>query len=260
MKPYYRNFGEEGAQPLIILHGLFGMSDNWVSIGKHIAEEGFHVLIPDQRNHGRSGHSDVFNYPAMVDDLLEFMDSFEMENTLLLGHSMGGKTAMQFAFDYPEKVDKLAVVDISPSASEHGNTHAWIIDALMQLDLDQFSGRQEVTEALRDIISNPRLRQFLQKNLYWKDRGHLGWRMNLQAIRNNLEEVFKPVESPDPFDKPALFLRGGASDYVPDADIPLIEKLFPLAKVKTIENGSHWLHTEYPEAFTKEIVYWARNA
>ncbi len=259
MELFYREFGEEGLQPLVILHGLFGMSDNWVSLARQMAEEGYHVFVPDQRNHGRSGHSEVFNYPAMVDDLLEFMDDRELFGVHLLGHSMGGKTSMQFAFDYPERVRKLAVADISPAASSHGATHVNIIDALLKVDLGQHESRQEVAAVLRNILSNPRLREFLQKNLYWKDRSNLGWRINFVAVRENLGEIFRPIESPEAFDKPVLFIRGGQSDYVPDADIPLIESLFPQAKVKTLPGASHWLHAEAPEDFLREVLYFLKE-
>ncbi|TVR43033.1 MAG: alpha/beta fold hydrolase [Bacteroidia bacterium] len=252
---YYREFGERGDQPLVILHGLFGMSDNWHSIARNIAEEGYHVLVPDQRNHGRSGHSNIHNYPAMVDDLLEFLDARELEQTCLLGHSMGGKTSMQFAVDYPERVQKLIVADMSPALSERGDIHSGIIDTLLQLDLSSFDGRQEVAGAMKERISNARLRHFLQKNLYWKDRGSLGWRVNLEAISENLNEVFKAVETAGPFEKPVLFIRGGRSDYVQDEDIALIEKLFPQAKIRTLPKASHWLHAEDPDGFTAEVLY-----
>jgi len=259
MELFYRTYGEEGQQPLVILHGLFGMSDNWTSIAKHIAEEGFEVFVPDQRNHGRSGHSRIHNYEAMVDDLLEFLDARELHKVSLLGHSMGGKTAMQFAFDYPERVQKLLVADISPSASTHGSTHVTIIDRLLDINLSAFSSRREVMQHMQQAIANPRLRQFLQKNLYWKDRASLGWRINLEAIRENLEEIFRPVETDAPFDKPALFIRGGESDYVPDEDIPQIEKLFPQAKISTISGASHWLHAEEPGKFQRETIYFLEH-
>ncbi len=243
----------------MILHGLFGMSDNWASVAKSIAEEGLKVFVPDQRNHGRSGHSGIHNYEAMVDDLLEFLDARELHNISLLGHSMGGKTAMQFAFDYPERIQKLLVADISPSASTHGSTHVTIIDRLLDIDLSAFSRRRDVMDHMQTAISNPRLRQFLQKNLYWKDRASLGWRMNLEAIRENLEEIFRPVEEDDPFDKPVLFIRGGESDYVPDEDIPRIEKMFPQARIKTIPGVSHWLHAEAPEQFQRETIYFLEH-
>ncbi len=255
MELFYRETGEVGGQPLVILHGLFGMSDNWVSIAKELADEGLHVYIPDQRNHGRSGHSDIHNYPAMVDDLLEFMDARELEMAYLMGHSMGGKTAMQFAFDYPERVQKLVVADMSPTLSQRGDIHTGIIDSLLQIDLGKHKSRQEVARAMQSKIANERLRHFLQKNLYWKDRGSMGWRVNLDAIGQNLQEIFEPIDAPVPFEKPSLFIRGGKSNYVPDEDIPRIHKLFPQARIKTLDGASHWLHAEEPASFTKEVSF-----
>ena len=258
MELFYREYGDAGSLPLVILHGLFGMSDNWVSIGRRIADEGFRVVIPDQRNHGRSGHSSVHNYEAMVDDLLEFIDEQGLEKICLLGHSMGGKTAMQFALDYPERIGKLVVADISPMASRHGDNHKSIINALLKLDLKQFADRQDALNAMQPIITNARLRQFLQKNLYWKDRGNLGWRMNLEAIRDNLSEIFKGVESFSPLNLPVLFLRGGASDYILDEHIPKIRSMFPQATVRTIDGASHWLHAEKPDQFVKEALFFLK--
>ncbi len=255
MELFYREYGEQGDRPLVVLHGLFGMSDNWAAIGKRIAGEGFHVVIPDQRNHGRSGHSDVHNYPAMVDDLLEFMDARGLDRVSLLGHSMGGKTAMQFAFDEGERVDRLIVADISPDKSDQGRFHTALLDALLEVDLSGFDSRSDAGDALAGVVSNARLRQFLMKNIYWKDRSQLGWRMNLRVLRDNLEEVFRPVGSDAPFDKPVLFLRGGASDYVKDSDSPLIESLFPQVKIKSLDGASHWLHAEKPDAFVREVLF-----
>ncbi len=258
MELFYREYGDAGSLPLVILHGLFGMSDNWVSIGRRIAEEGFRVFIPDQRNHGRSGHSHVHNYEAMVDDLLEFVDEQGLEKIYLLGHSMGGKTAMQFAFDYPERISKMIVADISPMASRHGDNHKAIISALLKLDLKQFADRQDAMKAMQSIITNNRLRQFLQKNLYWKDRGSLGWRMNLEAIRDNFSEIFRAVDFYSPLNLPLLFLRGGASDYVLDEHIPTIRSIFPQATVRTIDGASHWLHAEKPYQFVKEVLFFLK--
>lgn len=255
MQLFVREYGDEGALPLVILHGLFGMSDNWVSIGRQIAEEGYHVFIPDQRNHGRSGHSSTHNYEAMVDDLLEFIDAKGLEKSTFLGHSMGGKTVMQFALDYPERVSKMIIADISPMASSHGENHVRIINALLKLDLSEFSNRNDAMRAMEDIINNERLRHFLQKNLYWKDRGSLGWRINLEAIRNNLPEIFRAVEALQPLELPVLFLRGGASDYVLDEHIPGIRNIFPQAIVRTIDGASHWLHAEKPADFVKEVLF-----
>ncbi len=253
MELFYRTYGENTNPAMVILHGLFGMSDNWGSIARQLADEGFYVVVPDQRNHGRSGHSEVFNYVAMVDDLLEFFDAHELEEAVLVGHSMGGKTSMQFALDYQERVRSLVVADMSPAASDHGDVHTGIIDKLLAIDLPAYESRHEVIEALREAIPNVRLRQFLQKNLYWKDRSTLGWRINLEVIRENLEEVFRPIDTSQTFEKPVLFIRGANSDYVIDEDIPLIHQLFPKADITTIEDASHWLHAEQPEAFVEAV-------
>ncbi len=255
MQLFFREFGNQGDQPLIILHGLFGMSDNWVSIGRRIADENYQVFIPDQRNHGRSGHSQVHNYEAMVDDLYEFLEEKEFEKITLLGHSMGGKTAMQFTVDYPERVNKMIVADIGPKDSRHGDNHKSIISALLELDLSRFNDRQDALDTMKSIIANDRLRQFLQKNLYWKDRANLGWRINLVAIRENLPEIFRAVESSGPINLPVLFLRGGASDYVQDEHIAGINRMFPQAIVRTLDGASHWLHAEKPDAFVREVLY-----
>jgi pimeloyl-ACP methyl ester carboxylesterase len=249
MELYFRRYGKEGDPPLVILHGLFGLSDNWDTLARRYAEEGMDVIVPDQRNHGRSGHSPVHTYEAMTDDLLELLDRLALEATTLLGHSMGGKTAMQFAFDHPERVDRLIVADIAPSASGTNTRHQQLIDIMTKLPLEDFSSRSEADEALAGRIPARRVRQFLTKNIYWKDKSSLGWRINLDVLRDSLDEVFRGVGGPGTFDKPVLFLRGGQSDYVPDSAIPSIKKLFPRARLETVSGGTHWLHADNPEDF-----------
>ncbi len=254
MQLYYREFGTDGDQPLVILHGLFGMSDNWVSMARRIAGEGFHVLVPDQRNHGRSGHTSIHNYPAMVDDLFEFLDARSKDSIFLLGHSMGGKVAMQFSFDYPEMVEKLAIADISPAAGTHGRVQTTIIDALLRVDLESYDNRSKVLAGLRGLIANDRLMQFLQKNLYWKDKGSMGWRMNLPVLKEHLSDIFSAIHSDTPFEKDVLFVRGERSDYVPETDYPLIRSLFPNVLIHTIPDASHWLHAEHPGQFSRVLI------
>lgn len=253
MELFYREFGSPDNKPLIILHGLFGMSDNWMTIARALADRGMYVLVPDQRNHGRSGHSDVFNYTALVDDLYGFMDDRGLESSFLLGHSMGGKTAMQFSLDYPERSDGLIVADISPAESSHGRAQTLIIDSLLKIGVENYENRREVDRALAGIIENDRLRMFLQKNLYHKDKSSLGWRINLKAVRDNLDEVFSPVHHSLPFDKKVLFIRGDRSDYVPDDDLGLIKEIFPKSRVSTIKGAGHWLHAEKQDEFLKEV-------
>lgn len=243
------NYQHEGSgHPLIILHGLFGMLDNWISLSRKLAEN-FSVYTVDQRNHGRSRRHEVFNYHAMVDDLLEFMETHEIESTYLLGHSMGGKTAMQFSFDYPEKIDKLIVADISPEEYDH--RHDKLIDAMMSVDLSKYASRSDVDKDLKNKIASSRIRQFLLKNLYWKDRSSLGWKANLEVIQENLHEIFRALDSEKPFEKPTLFIRGAESNYITDVHVPRIKELFPDSEIETIDDASHWLHAEKPEEFLK---------
>ncbi|MFW6350943.1 MAG: alpha/beta fold hydrolase [Bacteroidota bacterium] len=254
MELNYQQFGK--GKPLIILHGLFGMSDNWITLAKKLSEN-YSVYVLDQRNHGRSGHHQVFNYEAMVEDLMEFIENHQLPPVYLLGHSMGGKTAMQFAFDYPDRLSKLIVADMSPDAYNH--KHDKLIEAMLEVDLERFGSRSEIQEALSKKIPDIRIRQFLLKNLYWKDRSSLGWKANLSVINENLPEVFKALDNPVPFEKPSLFLRGSESNYITEKHIPRIRKLFPDAQIKTIEGASHWLHAEKPKEFLDSVIQFLQN-
>ncbi|MFW5708365.1 MAG: alpha/beta fold hydrolase [Bacteroidota bacterium] len=244
MELYHQHYGE--GSPMIILHGLFGMSDNWVSLAKRFAAH-YSVHVIDQRNHGRSGWHEVFNYEAMADDIEEFMDDHQIESAILLGHSMGGKTAMQFSLDHPEKINKLIVADIS--ADEYNHKHDAFIDAMLSIDLKGKNSRNEVSRELKEKIGDDRIRQFLMKNLHWKDRSTLGWKANLEVINKNLSHIFRAIDSSHPYPKPTLFIRGGESLYIRQNHIPRIKKLFPQARIETIEGASHWLHAEKPDEF-----------
>lgn len=254
MELYHQHFGE--GRPMIILHGLFGMSDNWVTLARRFAED-YSVHVIDQRNHGRSGWHEVFNYEAMADDLAGFMETHQMDSAILLGHSMGGKTAMQFALDHPEKTDRLIVVDIS--ADEYQHKHDVFIDAMLSIDLDKFTKRSEASNALKEKVDDQRIRQFLMKNLHWKDRSKLGWKANLEVIQENLPEIFRAIDSSVPYDKPSLFIRGGESLYIRQKHIPRIKKLFTKAKVETIEGASHWLHAEKPDEFYQLVMQFLQS-
>ncbi len=249
MELAYKRYGEAGNQPLIILHGLFGISDNWVTFGRRIASEGFDVIIPDQRNHGKSPHSDVFNYLAMTEDLVELVENLELSKPILLGHSMGGKVAMRFAIEYPEMVKKLEVVDISLKAYGDRPHHRAIVQAMLSVDLSEISSRSEAEEHLASKVPQERIRQFLLKNLHWKDKNTLEWRINLSGIASNLNQMFDAIQTAEVFTKPALFVRGGASDYILPEDYPHIRHNFPRAEIITIEGASHWVHAEAAEQF-----------
>ncbi len=244
MKLFFREFG--AGQPVIILHGLFGQSDNWVTVGRRIADQ-FQVFIPDQRNHGQSPHTTIHSFPAMADDLAEFIEEHAIENPILIGHSMGGKVAMTYALENPGKVKKLVVIDISPRKYPERTTHTQVISEMMSIDLDNISTRTEVEKILGSRISDTRIRMFILKNLYYKIHGKLAWRLNLEAINQSMDLLFDGISSENKYTGPTLFIRGGKSDYVPDADIPLIKSMFPEAFIKTISGATHWVHADAPE-------------
>ncbi|MGB5316931.1 MAG: alpha/beta fold hydrolase [Robiginitalea sp.] len=251
MELLHSNILGSGA-PLIVLHGFLGMSDNWKTLGKKYAAHGFEVHLIDQRNHGRSFWSEVFDYPTMAQDLVRYMDSKNLDRAIVLGHSMGGKTAMQLACTRPERVSKLLVADIAPRL--YPPHHQYILEALEALPLSQLATRAEADEALAQNLDNWGIRQFLLKNLYWKSPGELGLRINLSILKTKMQEIGEPLPDDMVYPGPTVFLRGGASDYIADGDLPLIRHHFPKANLITIENAGHWLHAEQPDAFLESTL------
>ena len=219
MKLFFRQFGE--GKPFIILHGLFGLSDNWVSIAKVLAQN-YRVIIPDLRNHGQSPHSPVFNYDAMTSDILELMDELGLEQAVILGHSMGGKVAMQFALQNPELTERLIVVDMSMRRFDGRQLHSDIIQAMMSIDFNTIESRIDVNRQLATTIHDERVRLFILKNLYRKTRYQLDWRLNLSDINQNIDYIFDGISSNTQYNGPALFIKGEKSDYILDSDIPKI--------------------------------------
>lgn len=251
MELFFREYGE--GKPLIILHGVLGLSDNWVTFARKIAEEGFRVLIPDQRNHGQSPHHDTFNYYALVDDLVEFIDAHQIEDPVIMGHSMGGKVAMRYALENPDAIDKLIVVDTSMRTYTRHNYHRQLIDAMLNIDFNMIESRTDVEKELEKTINSERIRQFLLKNLYWNDNEELAWRPNFEVIGESLEEMYDGVFYSTRFEKPVLFVKGGKSEYILPEDLRNIRENFPNATLETIEDGTHWVHADDPEKFY-EIV------
>ena len=245
MTLYSRVYGE--GRPLIILHGLFGMSDNWQSHAKNFADLGFEVHVLDQRNHGQSPGSDDFSYALMADDLDEYIQANAIEKACIIGHSMGGKVAMLFATTRPEKVEKLVVVDIAPKG--YPVHHQGYIDAMNSLDLTSISTRKEADEAMQKSVENYAIRQFLLKSLYWKDKGVLDWRFNLKAIEANIDMVGEKLFEDAEFSGETLFINGAQSGYIKPEDEELIHHHFPVATIYTIEDAGHWVHAEAPEEF-----------
>lgn len=250
MKLYSKIIGE--GEPFIILHGFLGMSDNWKTLGKKFGEEGFEVHLVDQRNHGRSFHDDEFNYEVLSEDLKTYCDKHELKDMVLLGHSMGGKTAMLFATEFPQLVSKLVVADISPRF--YPIHHDAILEGLSALDFKDIKSRGEADSFLSQYVSDLGTRMFLLKNLYWVEKGQLGLRINLEVLRDHVSEVGEALPIHSKFEKPTLFLRGDKSEYVMPNDAKLIKAHFPLADIETISNAGHWLHAENPEDFYKTVI------
>ena len=238
-------------KPFLILHGFMGMGDNWKTLGKKFSELGYQVHLVDQRNHGRSFHSDAFSYEVMVDDIKHYCDIYNLKDVVLLGHSMGGKTAMNFAVSYPEIVSKLIVADISPK--HYPLHHQDILKALSSLDFNIVDTRKKADEVLSVYIKNMGVRLFLLKNLYWIDKGELGLRINLPILIKNIEEVGNSLSEDLKFNGDTLFLRGANSNYIILEDEFLINKHFPNSNIETISNAGHWLHAENPTDFYNEV-------
>ncbi|MBU3821981.1 alpha/beta fold hydrolase [Flavobacteriaceae bacterium XHP0103] len=239
-------------KPFVILHGFLGMSDNWKTLGQKFSENGFQVHLVDQRNHGKSFHSGEFNYEVLAEDLNNYCESKGLDDIILLGHSMGGKTAMLFATLYPEKVSKLMVADISPRF--YPVHHDVILNGLNALNFDEIKSRGEADKVLGRYVSDFGTRQFLLKNLYWVEKGKLGLRMNLEVLKEEVAEVGEPLPNQARFEKDTLFLKGDRSEYVGLEDEIIIKNHFPKAQIETIANAGHWLHAENPEDFFEAVI------
>ncbi|MBO0322794.1 alpha/beta fold hydrolase [Muricauda sp. CAU 1633] len=234
-------------KPFIILHGFLGMSDNWKTLGTQYSENGFQVHLVDQRNHGKSFHSEAFNYDLLSDDIINYMNHHNIDSAFVLGHSMGGKTAMQLATSHPDKVIKLMVADIAPKF--YPPHHQPIINALAKLDFDQISGRKEADEELSHHIRDFGTRQFLLKNLYWVEKEKLGFRFNFEVLKDRMEEIGENIFPNAVYEGPTLFIRGDRSEYIQPSDFTDIKKHFPNATIETVDNAGHWLHAENPKQF-----------
>ncbi|GEQ87379.1 alpha/beta hydrolase [Patiriisocius marinistellae] len=239
-------------KPLVILHGFMGMGDNWKTMANQFANDGFEVHLVDQRNHGRSFHSDDWNYQLMADDLLGYCDEHELEHIYLMGHSMGGKVAMEFAAIYPDRIIKLVIADIGPKS--YPQHHQDILKALSLLDFSKLKSRGAADDVLSDYIKDVGTRQFLLKNLYWKEKGVLALRVNLPVVSEKIEEVGKALSETLVFKGDTLFVRGAKSGYIEDEDEWGIKKQFPKSKIKTVSNAGHWLHAENPDEYYQIVM------
>jgi len=234
-------------KPLLILHGFLGMSDNWKTLGNRFSQLGFGLHLIDQRNHGRSFHSEDFDYDWLSLDIQVYCEQQGLERVQVLGHSMGGKTAMNLACRYPDLVSRLIVADIAPKY--YPPHHQYIVDAMDALPLESLRTREEADESLARFLPERSIRQFLLKNLYWKQPGKLGWRCNLPVLKERLEEIGEPLPDQAVFSGPTLFIRGDRSEYIVDGDWKLIRRHFPKASDAVVRNAGHWLHAENPDSF-----------
>ena len=248
MQLNYKVLGQ--GEPIIILHGLFGMLDNWQTLARKLAEE-YTVFMVDQRNHGRSPHTERHDYELMAEDLRHFMESQFVLKAHIIGHSMGGKTAMQFATHYPDMVDHLVVVDIAPKTYPAG--HDAIFEALFALDLTKAENRKDVEVQLQSRIPEAGIRQFLMKNIVRDADNGFRLRINLPVIHQDYEKILSNPLIEEPFEGPSLFVRGGRSGYVAVDDLALIQAYFPAAQLETIEQAGHWVHAEAPEELLEHL-------
>ncbi len=256
MKLHFRKIGE--GKPVIILHGLFGSSDNWQTFGKELGASGYAVYLVDLRNHGKSGHDDSMNYEVLLNDISELFIAEHLNGAAIIGHSLGGKTAMKFALRHPDKLNSLIVIDIAPR--KYPVHHRLILDTLLAVDTQNKKTRKEIESELSAHIKDNSTLQFLMKNLYWKEPDRLDWRFNLHAINENIEITGSQINAEKPFEKPALFIRGENSDYISEPDEIEIKKLFKNADIKTAPASGHWVHADNPEWLLNEVKNFLQNS
>ena len=238
-------------QHLLILHGLFGQSDNFATLAKQFAEF-YTVHAIDLRNHGRSFHSEEMSFEAMSNDILTYLNHHQISSCYLLGHSLGGRSVIEFSYKFPEKVDKLIVADMAPKA--YPPHHQGILKALNSVNFDLIEKRSDVEEILKQFIPDMGTRQFLLKNVYHAENGKYAFRFNLKTLTDSYEEMVGENLTNGTFDKPTLFLRGEKSNYILDEDFELIKAYFPQAIIETVSKAGHWLHAENPSEFFQKTV------
>lgn len=249
VKLHHREMGE--GQPFIVLHGLFGYSDNWQSHAKKIAEY-YRVILVDLRNHGHSPWSDAFSYELMVEDVIALLDELKISEFTLMGHSMGGKTAMLLAQTYPDRLKKLIVVDMGMKA--YSMHHEEILKGLNAIQIAPGLQRSDAEEVLGKFVESAGVKQFLLKNLYRTKDRELAWRMNIPVLEKELPEILRALDQEPEVFVPTLFIRGALSNYIEDGDWKDIENSFPDAVLLTIEQAGHWVHAENSEAFLEAVL------
>lgn len=246
---FHKEYGD--GPPFVILHGLLGASGNWHSLSRNVFGRDFTVYTVDLRNHGRSPHADEIDYPSMAADIEQFFRHHALREAYLMGHSMGGKVAMQTALTDPGLVSKLIVVDVAPRA--YPPYHQEILDALRGVNPSEAGSREEIDDALAETITSTPVRQFLLKNLSYED-GTYAWQMGLEEIDANYDKINQGIDSDRAYEGPALFVRGEKSHYITDEDEEDIFRLFPNAQIETIAGAGHWIHADKPDAFAEVVM------
>ncbi|MCP4598088.1 alpha/beta fold hydrolase [Neptuniibacter sp.] len=244
----YQIHGE--GEPLIILHGLFGTLENWGAQIKTLSEN-FRVIAADMRNHGKSPHSEDISYDLMAQDIAALMQHLNLEKAHIIGHSMGGKAAMQLALSRPELINKLIIVDIAPV--EYTPHHDDVFKGLFAVDLDSLKSRGDADKQLAEYIDELGVRAFLLKNLYRTEDKKFAWRMNLETLHEQYQNISAAPEG-DAYQSPVLFIKGANSDYLLPKYRDAVLSMFPKADYKIIQNAGHWPHAEKPAEFTQLIL------
>ena len=261
MKLFYRKYGS--GPPLIILHGLYGSSDNWVTIAKELGKT-FAVYLPDQRNHGQSPHHDNHDYNCMRDDLYNLASDLKLKKFFLAGHSMGGKTAISFAIKWPEMINGLLIADISPFTNENFklssyNEHYSILKAILSIDLNNISSRGDAESILSGKIPSGKVRGFILKNLQRTTDNNFIWKLNASSLLNNLDKIMEGVDLKEVLNQnitgfPVIFLKGSDSGHLPAEDYWNISKIFPAAEFVEVQNAGHWIHADRPDEVIGNIL------
>ncbi len=237
-------------KPLMILHGLFGFSDNWQTHAKKLAEY-YRVILVDLRNHGHSDWSNDFSYEIMAEDVKELCDDLNLSDFILMGHSMGGKVAISFAQKNEGLLDKLVIVDMG--TKEYQMHHEHILKGIHSVKLEGVSSRREADVQMSEHIDSNGIKQFLLKNLYWKEKGQLAWRMNTEVLEREMPNILSQMSN-DEVMIPTLFIRGELSNYILDEDFEALENQFPDSEIITIAGAGHWVHAEAPDDFIDALL------
>ena len=247
----FKSYGE--GSPVIILHGLFGMLDNWQTLARTWAKD-YHVILLDLRNHGRSFHADAMDYSLMATDVAETLEEMTIDECYLVGHSMGGKVALQLGVAFGSFPSSLSIVDMG--MRQYTPHHTTILDALSTLSLDGVQKRSDAEDHLKQSIEDPGVRLFLMKNLTRKKEGGFMWKMNLPVIVDNYQNILATIKPEYEIEIPTLFVRGEKSNYIRDEDWDMIRNDFEDVTLETISNAGHWVHAEKPNELLEILAPW----